>query len=405
MEIKVLSLIMNPYILLITVTLPFLSVHQSAAQNRPKPGFLLVDEELLSRSGKLNQQGDAAMAGKVRSIIRQADKELISAPYSVTFNKTKMAPTNDKKDYVSQAPYWWPDSSKADGKPYIRKDGKRNPEIYLLNDRKQLGDLSTAVKGLGFAYYYTKNEKYALKAKLLLETWFINPDTRMNPNLTYGQYIPGLNDGRGIGIIETRGLTDIPDAIALLHGSKSIDDQVINGVKKWYRDYSNWLLTSENGKSERLEKNNHGTNYDLQLVDFALFTGDKALATKVIREFTFPRIDVQFTTDGAQPLELARTKSWDYTNMNLDAWCKLAILSDRLGIDLWNAGSSDGKGIKAAVKWLVPYASGQKEWKHEQIGAFEYGDLNFILRKAKTKYPDVSFKEAFEKHPLEAEIE
>jgi hypothetical protein len=367
--------------------------------------FLLVDEQSLANSKMLKLQGNAEAIKKVQTIIEQADESLTAGPYSVTFNKTKMAPTNDKHDYVSQAPYWWPDPDKPDGKPYIRKDGKRNPEIYTLHDRSQIGDLTTVLKKLGFAYYYTANEKYASRAKLLLETWFIDSNTRMNPNLNFGQYVPGLNEGRGIGIIETRGLIAIPDAIALFSGSKSIDDKVTKGVKDWYKEYTNWLLNSENGKNEFIQKNNHGTNYDLQVAAFALFTGDHVLAKKVINEFTIPRIEQQFTSEGAQPLELVRTNSWDYVNMNLDAWCKLAILSDRMGIDLWHTQTKDGKGIKSAVKWLIPFASGQKKWETQQIGPLGYGDMQFIMNKASVKYPDLPFEMYFKKYPKGIEIE
>ena len=377
--------------LLISVSLLIVSFNSIRVSAQQKAGFLLVDEQLLIKSKTLMLQGDVEATKKVSSIIKEADGLLTAGPYSVTFNKTKMAPSNDKHDYVSQAPYWWPDPNKPDGKPYIRKDGKRNPEIYLLHDRSQIGDLTMVLKKMGFAYYYTADEKYASRAKLLLETWFIDTTTRMNPNLNFGQYVPGLNEGRGIGIIETRGLIAIPDVISLFSGSKSMDDKVLKGVKGWYREYTNWLLNSENGKDEFIQTNNHGTNYDLQVADFALFTGNTALAKKVITEFTIPRIERQFTSEGAQPLELVRTNSWDYVNMNLDAWCKLAILSDRLGIDLWHTTTKDGKGIKSAVEWLFPFASGQKKWEAQQIGPLGYEDMHFIMNKASVKYPDLSF--------------
>ncbi|RZM26453.1 MAG: hypothetical protein EOO88_16940 [Pedobacter sp.] len=365
----------------------------SSAQD--KPNHLFVNEQVLATASKSNLP---EVKQKIKSLVIAADSVMDKGPYSVTFQKTKMAPTNDPHDYVSQAPYWWADPSKPDGKPYIRKDGKRNPEIYLLHDRSQLGEMSSVVKKLALAYYYTKNEKYALRTETLLKTWFVTPETRMNPNLNFGQYVPGVNEGRGIGIIETVGLINIPDAIALLQGSK-LNPAVVIAVKKWFVSYTDWLLNSENGKSEQSQTNNHGTNYDLQVVDFAMFTGNTALAKHVINDITIPRIDIQFTAEGAQPLELARTKSWDYTNMNLDAWSKLAILSNRLGTDLWNKEGKSGKGIKAAVKWLIPYAAGDKAWTTEQIGPYEYGNMRFIMRNASAQYKDLDFSGVFKKYP------
>jgi hypothetical protein len=367
--------------------------------------FILLDGQVLNTLNNNYHRGDTAAVKEIKELIRGADSLLKAGPYSVTFEKTKLAPSGNKHDYVSQAPYWWADSSKADGKPYIRKDGRRNPEIYLLHDVSQMGKMSSSVKRLALAYYFTGNQQYAEKARQLLKVWFIDDGTRMNPNLNYAQYIPGINDGRGIGIIETVGLTNVPDAIMLLQTSKAFDAAFVANVKQWYREYANWLLTSKNGRDERSQINNHGTNYDMQLADFALFTDNKVLAVKVIKEFTIPRIDQQFTTDGMQPLELVRTKSWDYCTMNLNTWCRLAVIASHLNIDLWHKQTLDGKGIKGAIQFLMPYALGQKTWIYPEIGKFDYGNMKHIVHAANGKYPDVSFKEFYNKFPADSQLQ
>lgn len=367
------------------------------AQNNTN-GLLLQNERQLVALKKQYQEGKAAVIKNVDSLLVDADRALSVGPYSVTLHKTKIAPSGDPHDYVSQAPYWWADPSKPDGKPYIRKDGERNPEIYLLHDDSQLNELCQSVKKLAFAYYFTNKEKYAQKASALLSVWFINADTKMAPDLNYAQYIPGINDGRGIGIIESRALTVIPDALAMMQDSKSVNVQLVSGVKAWFKAYLNWLLTSKNGKDEQGSKNNHGTFYDVQVVDFAVFTGDKKMAHDYILNQTISRMDIQFTDDGKQPLELERTKSWSYSNMNLDGWCRLAVLADRLNIDLWHTETKDGKGIKKCIEWLMPYLLKQKEWPYKQIELMGYNETLTICSFAADKYPGIDFQAVFNKY-------
>jgi hypothetical protein len=365
-------------------------------------GFLLQNGNKLLDIKKQYQSGNAAIVNDVNKLLTDADKALNSGPYAVTLRKTKTAPTGDIHDYVSQAPYWWADPSKPDGKPYIRKDGERNPEIYLLHDDSQMNQLCKVVKLLGFAYYFTGKETYAKKSADLLTIWFISKETRMNPNLNYAQYIPGLNDGRGTGIIESRGLSAIPDALVMMQDSKSISPALNIGVKAWFTDYLKWLISSKNGKDEMAATNNHGTMFDLQVIDFALFTGDKKLAYDAFVNRTLKRIDEQFTPEGKQPLELARTKSWSYSSMNLNGWCKLAVLAGRANIDLWHKETNDGKSIKKCLEYLMPYLLKQKPWTQQQIEPMNYDELLEICSLAADKYPDMDFKKVFAmyKEPL-----
>ncbi len=330
--------------------------------------LLICNPERVAVIKKNIQQKDKATLQMLQHLLQQADSLLNMKPLSV-MDKAFMPESGNKHDYMSQAPYFWYDSSKPNGRPYLRRDGERNPEIYKITDRTYLGKLDNACRTLGFSWYFSGEEKYAAKATALLQAWFLNEATKMNPNLDYGQAVPGINSGRGIGIIETIALTGIADAATLLDGSASWTASDAKALKQWYVQYLNWMLTSKNGKEEHAAKNNHGTWYYAQAIDFALFTGNQATAATLIRE-SEKRLDSQLTVEGKQPLELERTNGLGYSTMNLRGWFTVATLAGKTGIDLWHYKTPQGAGIQTAFDWLQPYATGEKTWTFQQISGY-----------------------------------
>ena len=333
------------------------------------PKVLIGNPARLKEIKQQLQQQDKTAIATLAQLQKKADSLLDMKPVSVMEKKSTPVSGN-KHDYMSQAPYFWYDSSKPNGLPYLRRDGERNPEIYKITDRTYLGKIDNACRILSLAWYFTGNPKYAAKAATLLQTWFINDDTKMNPHLDYGQAIPGINSGRGIGIIETIALTGIADAAILLEGSPSWTASNANLLKQWYAQYLQWMLTSKNGMEEHAAKNNHGTWYYAQAIDFALFTGNKNKAVELINE-SKKRLDSQLTTEGKQPLELERTNGLGYSTMNLHGWFTVATLSDKAGIDLWNYKTPAGVGIQTAFDWLQPFAMGNSSWPYQQISPYD----------------------------------
>lgn len=328
----------------------------------------------------------------VDRIIKQADKLLSMQPVSV-MDKSLTPMSGNKHDYMSQAPYFWYDSTKPNGLPYYRKDGMRNPEINKITDRKNIGELDNATRILSLAWYFTGDEKYGSKSASLLRHWFLDPNYKMNPHLEYAQAIPGINTGRGIGIIETRGLIGITDAALLLTGSTSWTTTDMNALKEWFTQYLQWMLTSRNGRDEHKAKNNHGSWYFAQVIDFALFSGDTKTAKQLAEESKI-RLDSQITADGRQPLELERTNSLGYSTMNLAAWFEVAKLAKKAGVDLYNLKTSKGSGIRPALEWLIPYAMGHKYWTYLQITPYNKNELYPVLLQAGIQYKDEKYLSA-----------
>jgi len=354
------------------------------------PRVFLVDAGRLAETKRRVAAGDERLAGAMARLREEADAALEAGPFSV-MQKEHLPPSGDKHDYMSVGPYWWPDPDAPDGKPYIRRDGRVNPERYEY-DSAPLKAMCEAVETLALAYHLTDRQPYAEHAARLLRTWFLDPDTRMNPHLRFGQAIPGRCTGRGIGIIDTTRLVRLVDAVGMLDGSPAWTDADRRGLEKWFAAYLDWMLQSDYGRAEARTRNNHGTWYDVQVASFALFTGRRELARKVLQEAAARRIASQIEPDGRQPLELARTRSFDYSVMNLQGMFALAILGRCVDVDLWHFRTSDGRSIRQALDWLIPFAVGEKKWTHQQIHPLQPEKLFPLLRMAAIAYGEPRYE-------------
>ena len=368
-----------------------------ARADEPQPAYFAAPPGALAAVKARLAAQDAALEPALAALVKAADKAGRSAPLSV-MDKGKTPPSGDKHDYMSQAPYFWPDPAKPDGLPYIRHDGKVNPESRRdeLFDHNRMGRMAGNVETLALAYYFTGKETYAEKAAADLRGWFLDPATHMNPNLQFAQAVPGENTGRGTGILEGRAVSEAADAAQLLAGSPAWTAADRAAFKAWLETYLNWLLTSQPGHAEAAAKNNHGTFYDVQAVELALVLGKTDLAKQIAETAKMKRIGRQIEPDGRQPLELTRTASFSYSHFNLEAAYSLATMAEHAGVDLWHVKLANGQdALAAALDFLLPYVvDPSRKWPYEQIKNFGRESFGPQLREAALVYGDAKYAAA-----------
>jgi hypothetical protein len=284
-----------------------------------------------------------------------------------------LQPHIQRHDYASQAPYWWP-SNTSTGCPYINRDGIINPEVNKYPDHLNRGLMFNSSYILSLAWYYTGHEQYAKHAGNILRTWFLDRNTKMNPNLQHAQIIPCQNSGRSIGIIDfSQEYTDVIDAAAILNtGAPGWTADDIQGFESWNSEFLTWLSQSEFGQAEASGTNNHGTWANMQIAALALFTGNPSLALSTTKKAT-SFINEQILKNGTQPQEVVRTRSFHYLNFNLAAHLRWALVGEKLGIDNFRYRGPRGQTLFAAVDAIIPAAvNGQKDWLFEELNFLPY---------------------------------
>jgi hypothetical protein len=294
-------------------------------------------------------------------LVAAANRFLEHAPETITaFPAPRSA--GGLHDLFSEADYWWPDPSNPGG-PYIRRDGESNPQNFVAH-RRVLMRLSVEVPALAAVWKLTGEARYAEHARRRLRAWFVDAATRMNPSLPYAQAIHGVSTGRGTGIIDTIHLVEVVRAIQVLDAGGALPAAERQPIRQWFADYVRWLTTHPNGIEERDAKNNHGTCWVMQVASFASLTGDRAQLDMCRTRFKTVLVPTQMAPDGSFPLELARTKPYGYSLFNLDAMTTTCEILSTPADNLWTFELADGRGMRKALAFMVPYIRNKSRWPH-----------------------------------------
>jgi hypothetical protein len=168
--------------------------------------------------------------------------------------------------------------------------------------------------------------------------------------------------GRGTGIIDTLHLVEVARAAESLAGAPAFDAATRDGVRDWFAAYLAWLTTDKNGIEERDAKNNHGTCWLLQAAAFARLTGNDEVLAYCRDRFRTVLVPNQMAADGSFPEELRRTKPYGYSLFNLEAMAGIAQLLSSREHDLWAFTLPDGRGLRRAMRFMVPFIRDKKGW-------------------------------------------
>lgn len=337
-------------------------------------------------------------------VVKAANKYLKEVPITITASSS-IRSAGGKHDFFSEGDYWWPDPANAEA-PYIQKDGMTNPDNFVAH-RKAMVRLSIQSASLTAAYKITCKKKYALKAAEHFKAWFVNEETKMNPHLLYAQAIKGRFTGRGIGVIDAIHLIEVARSVLILEKAKLINSTDLSKIKTWFKDFIEWLTTHKYGIDEMNAKNNHGTCWVMQISAFAQLVGDEERMEFCRKRFKEVLLPNQMAADGSFPLELARTKPYNYSLFNLDAMAAICQILSTTKDDLWNFTLPDGRNMKKGIEFMYPFIEDKSKWTFKpDVMFFEYYPVRqpFLLFGG-LAYNEIKFIELWKKLESDPENE
>ncbi|KAJ7116999.1 alginate lyase-domain-containing protein [Mycena epipterygia] len=321
------------------------------------------------------------LSGAEDTIVAWADEMASYGPWTVT-NKPVVAPSGDKHDYMSWAPYQWPDCSKVGNKTvlsladewkecaYSFRDGQVNPDRNTIQDFESFTNLSDAVlyNSIAAVLQNKSSSVYSQAVVKFIDTWFLDADTSMNPNLNYGQMQggPGGQVGEYEGVLDLRGFAKIASGILILRKSGNSDwtSDIDTQMVAWCNKYIQWLQTNAIGQGAAKATNNHGTIYVSQMAGLKLIFNDISGAINLTQGYFSGIYQNQVAANGDQPLEASRTRPYHYRNFNLAGMITNARLLTYAAPTSkgWNA-TANGATIQKTVDFLMtvnPASTGER---------------------------------------------
>ncbi|MFZ4549512.1 MAG: alginate lyase family protein [Bacteroidales bacterium] len=291
--------------------------------------------------------------------IKRAEEMMAEKPVTVTASSCKRS-VGGVHDYYSEGDYWWPDPAKPEG-PYMQKDGETNPGNFSEH-RHAMVRFSEITATLTSAWLLTGDRKYSNKALEHLNAWFVDTNTRMNPNMLYAQAIWGRFTGRGIGLIDAYHLVEVAQSAKILIDNKAIPEKQAVKIKEWFSSFLNWMTTHQYGIDEMNAKNNHGTCWVATASSMATLTGNEKMRQMCIERFETILLPNQMADDGSFPLELKRTKPFGYSLFNIDAMCNIAQILSTPSTNLFGFKTEKGQSLQKGMEFIYPFIIDKSKW-------------------------------------------
>ncbi|KAF7724141.1 hypothetical protein EC973_001266 [Apophysomyces ossiformis] len=314
-----------------------------------------IDPSILEENRRHMYDYDRSMQHALWYLQKMASRFVSNDTLLTVMNKSITPPSNDSHDYLTLAT-----QPSANNNGYVDKNNDYSDNSTISNFA-MFKDLVKHTQFLSLAYYYFGNETFASKAVERLHDWFVNPETRMNPNMQYAALVYGYNTGLARGIVQLDTMPHLLDFIAILQNSASWPEDMNARLRSWFSLYLDWLTNSPNGQYLAQEQEDHGTRYYVQQLALYRFLNMTDKAFQLANNITH-LIDQQFLPSGQQFHETGLADPWSSSVDNLYSFFRLANMARLQGVDMYGYKSQDGKSLRKGLDYLVTFAMNETQW-------------------------------------------
>ena len=296
-----------------------------------------------------------------RSRILATATEALAQPPAPVTSVTAPVKGVDAHLYYSEDTEWWPKEG-APEEPFEHRPGYANPHAFTAH-RDAVVRLNGIVAACVAAWRLTAEARYGTHAMSHLRAWFLDPDTRMEPNLDHAACIPPSVDGTTRGVTETVCFAEIVRSASFLCAYNGVATEAeAADLRAWFGTFATWLNESKKGFIARESKDRLAICWTLQVAECARFAKIGALQLECSHRFR-DKLLRQMNFDGEFPAELHRPDPYASSIFTLDCLsltCEvLSTPMDRL----WDYNLADGRGMRSAVAFLFPSLDRRASWK------------------------------------------
>jgi hypothetical protein len=188
-------------------------------------------------------------------------------------------------------------------------------------DRSRIQSLFQNATVLALGWFFSENLTLAEYGADMIRHFFLDPASRMNPNLNFAQASRSSQDLATqcefyTGLVEFKDIYYLLDAVRLFRRAGTLSASDYRAMQVWCKGMLAWLRTSVCGRAAHNSLSKHATFFNIQLIALGVFVEDYDAVLEGVRSLkkVFP---LHFSESGEQPIESKQVLSFHQYAFNL----------------------------------------------------------------------------------------